>query len=122
MGILYRIGNVHKPCIIKTPMTPLPLRDFFRPSTPSDRLNFIQQLLESNQLNLFLALALLKVIHHELIVVQTPDRSVYKKYARVIEAFRYKKAELLNQVADAWKTDNASPEQDPEWLSRGVIK
>lgn len=103
-------------------MTPSPLRDFFRPPTSSDRLNFVQQLLESNELNLFLALALLKVIHHELIVVQTPDRSVYKKYARVIQALRHKKAELLNQVADAWKNDNTSQEQDPEWLSKGIIK
>lgn len=103
-------------------MTPSPLRDFFRPPTSSDKLNFVQQLLESNELNLFLTLALLKVIHHELIMVQTPDRSVYKKYARVIQALRHKKAELLNQVADAWKTDNVPQEQDPEWLSKGIIK
>lgn len=97
-------------------------KDLFRIPVAADKLALFQLLYEADEINPNLALALLKVIHGELSMVQTPDRSVYKKYARVIQALRYKKAELLNQVADAWKNHNTPQEQDPEWLSKGIIK
>lgn len=100
---------------------------FYKPATV-DKLTLFRSLFDSKELNVHLTLALLKVIHGELVNHQTPDRTLYRRYAEMISALRYHKAEMLQQVLDAWKADAASigapeKEEEVEWLSGdGVIK
>jgi hypothetical protein len=95
-------------------------KDFFRLPSTADKLNLFQQLFDSSEINSDLALALLKVIHRELSNEQSHERSAYKQYAEVIEALRYREADMLQRVVDAWNASRVS--KDPEWLSGGVIK
>lgn len=99
-------------------------KNFFRPPTPADKLNLFQLLLESNQINPDLALALLKVIHGELSREQNTELSAYKLYAEVIEVLRFNKSDLLQHIVDIWNAGRGmnSEANDPEWLSDGVIK
>lgn len=95
-------------------------KDLFRIPAAADKLALFQLLYEADEINPDLALALLKVIHGELSMVQSPDRSVYKRYSHAIQALRYNRAELLNQIVDAWQAGR--PITDAEWLSAGRIK
>jgi hypothetical protein len=95
-------------------------KDFFRIPTIADQLGFFQRLLEAGEIHADLGLALLKVIHAELVNERTRDRSVYKRYAGTIQILRYHKAELFHQIVGAW--EQGRPPKDPEWISGGKIK
>jgi hypothetical protein len=101
-------------------MNPSSHQDFFRTPSIADRLNLFQYLFDSGEIQADLALALLKVIHGELSNEQTRDRSVYRRYSFVVQALRYHKAGLLQQVVDAWNITRKP--KDPEWLANGRIK
>jgi hypothetical protein len=91
-------------------------------NTPAtvDKLTLFESLFNAKELNVPLTLSLLKIIHRELVDHQTPDRTLYKRYAEMIAALRYHKADMLQQVVDAWRTEN--PAKEVEWLADGVIK
>jgi len=91
-------------------------KELFRNATIKDKLTLFQDLLDGQEdLNPDLALALLKIIHKDLSVHQTRDRTSYKRYAEVIESFRFRMPGLLKQVADSWKANqNNAPS---EWFS-----
>lgn len=95
-------------------------KDFFRTPSIVDKLNLFQLLFESREIDTDLALALLKVIHRELSSEQTRERTAYKLYAKTIETLRYHKADMLQQIVDAWNKGRIA--KDPEWLSNGKIK
>jgi hypothetical protein len=96
------------------------LREFFRTPSITDKLNLFRALFDSQELNVDVALAMLKVIHRELGDEKTRDRSAYKRYAEVIESLRYHKAEMLQEVAEAWRKGRMAKE--PEWLAGGKMK
>ncbi len=95
-------------------------KDLFHIPATSDKLQLFESLFDTRELDVDLTLALLKVIHKELCIHQTPDRSLYKRYAEMIETLRYHKSDMLHQVVDAWKAENSG--EDTEWLTEGVIK
>jgi hypothetical protein len=97
-----------------------PPRELFRTPDTSDKLSLFQSLFDASELNVDLALALLKVIHGELIREQSAEGSLYKRYARIIETLRYHKPEMLKEVIDAWKAGRTM--KGPEWLIDGAIK
>lgn len=96
------------------------LREFFRAPSITDKLNLFRVLFDSQELNVDIALAMLKVIHRELGNENTRDRSAYKRYAEVIETLHYHKAEMLQEVAEAWRKGRMAKE--PEWLTDGKMK
>ncbi len=90
------------------------LKELFLDPTTIDKLNLFQQLFDASELDVDLALALLKIIHKDLSLERSRDRSAYKRYASTIEALRYHKADMLRQVVSAWKkNNNAAP---AEWF------
>lgn len=99
-----------------------PYKEFFRIPSVVDKLRLFQFLFESSEINTDLALALLKIVHRELGDDRFPDRSAYKKYAGMIEALRYYKKDMLNQIVDTWNKEKGILPNDPEWLSDGKIK
>lgn len=94
-------------------------KKLFRDPTVEDRLTLFQTLLDtSNELTVYLALALLKVIHNELSTDQIRDRMAYKRYAEGIESLRFHMPGVLHQVVSAWKTQrNTSNTTPEEWFS-----
>jgi hypothetical protein len=80
-------------------------KELFHTSTISDKLTLFQLLFDTKELTVDLTLALLKVIHKELSIHQTRDRSGYKRYAEAIESLRYHMSDVLRQVIHAWKTE-----------------
>ncbi len=94
-------------------------RDLFKNSTIKDKLNLFQLLFETKSLTADLALALLKIIHRELNDHQKPDRTVFKRYAEVIESLRFHVPDLLQQIVDGWKAhQNVTPEV---WFSGDAL-
>ncbi len=91
----------------------------FRKPSVTDKLRLFTTLFESSEVNTDLAFALLKIIHRELGNEQTRDRSAYKQYAAIIETIRFHKADMLQQIVEAW---NKGQSKDPEWLTNGMIK
>jgi hypothetical protein len=88
-------------------------KDLFRNPTTENKLTLLQLLLDANGLTVNLTLALLKIIHRELNITHNPDRSLYKRYAKAIEALRYHMLDTLQLVVAAWKY-NQSPLTTPE--------
>ena len=109
-------------CIIRAMNSLSNHRDLFRPSTVTEKLKLFHVLFDSSEINLDIALALLKVIHSDLVNERTRDRSDYKKYAGTIAKLRYHKADMLRQIVAAWKPGDVTTVKDPEWLSDGRIK
>ncbi len=95
-------------------------RELFRAASIVDKLVLFQYLLESSELYVDLALALLKAIHKQLSLGKSHDHIEYKRYAETIELLRYHRADMLKEVIDAWRAEN--PSSEVEWLSDGVIK
>lgn len=96
------------------------LRELFRTPGISDKLNHFQSLFDASELNVDLALALLKVIHAELIRDQERDGALYKRYAQLIESLNHRSPEVLSDVINAWNKSRGR--QEPEWLSDGTVK
>src|SRR5690349_12611303 len=94
-------------------------KKLFRDPTVDDKLTLFQTLLEtSNELTVYLALALLKVIHRELSTDQIRDRMAYKRYAEGIESLRFHMPGVLHQVVSAWRSQqNNSGATPDEWFS-----
>ncbi|WKZ39620.1 MAG: hypothetical protein QY328_15270 [Anaerolineales bacterium] len=90
-------------------------KDLFRLPAIVDKLSLLRLLLDADEINVNLALALLKVIHKQLSLEQARERSAYKRYAETIEVLRHRKADMLQQVVDAWKA--AQVEVPAEWFS-----
>ncbi|HNK63818.1 MAG TPA: hypothetical protein PKL78_02355 [Anaerolineales bacterium] len=98
-------------------------KDLFKIPAPADKLALFRSLYEASQVDKDLALALLKVIHQELGLEQTRDRSVYKHYAEVIQSLNYQKTEMLQSIVEAWAAGRITKKSDePEWLADGLIK
>jgi hypothetical protein len=96
------------------------LKEFFRTPSVNDKLNLFQVLLDAQEINVDIALAMLKVIHRELSIERMSDHLAYKRYAEVIELLRYHQPDALREVVNAWNADRIV--KDPEWLLNGVIK
>lgn len=90
-------------------------KDLFRLPTLLDQLSFLRLLLDADEINVDLALALLKIVHRELSAAHALERPAYKRYAETIEVLRHRKAGILQQVVDAWKA--AQTEVPAEWFS-----
>jgi len=95
-------------------------KELFRAASIAEKLALFERLLEGSELYVDLALALLKAIHKQLSLDKTRDRLDYKRYAETIALLRYHRADMLQEVINAWKDEN--PENEAEWLSGGVIK
>ena len=93
--------------------------DLFRNSNTKDKLTLFQLLFDATLLTVDLTLALLKIIHKELTIHQTRDRSVYKLYAESIESLRYHMSDVLQQVVDLWNPRKVTP--PPEWFSHDSL-
>lgn len=91
-------------------------KDLFRTPDTEDKLNLFHRLLNANELNVTLSLALLKIIHGELGNARQSDRSVYKRYAASIETLRYRMLDTLQLVAAAWKNQQAKSNIPPDWF------
>lgn len=79
-------------------------KELFRCVTTGDNLFLFHTLLETKEdLSHWVALALLKIIHKDLVKNQIKDRTLYKRYASEIEAFRFVSPALLQEVVDTWK-------------------
>lgn len=91
-------------------------KDLFRNATIQDKLTLFQTLLDAKEdMTVDLALALLKIIHKELSIRQTRDRSGYKRYAELIEALRFYMSDVFKKVISVSKTQqDATP---VEWFS-----
>lgn len=98
---------------------PRTIRDFLRTPTTNDKLTLFRTLFDAREVDTDLALALLKIIHAELSKEQERDRATYKRYAETIATLRFHKADMLKQVVKAW---NEGRNQEPKWLSNGVVK
>ena len=89
-------------------------KDLLHLPTIADKLTLFQLLFDAQELNPDISLALLNIIHKELGIHQTRDRSVYKRYAEAIESLRFHMADVLQQVVYDWNThQNTIPE---EWF------
>lgn len=80
-------------------------KELFRITTTKDKLTLFQLLFDVELLTVDLTLALLKIIHDELGTDKEYDRSLYKRYAEVIEMLRHYMSDVFEQVIDIWKTD-----------------
>ncbi|MCE9644951.1 MAG: hypothetical protein K8S20_03045 [Chloroflexi bacterium] len=91
-------------------------KELFRNATIKDKLSLLQTLVDGREdLSPDLALALMKIIHGDLSIPQTRDRSPYKRYAELVEALRFHTPGLLKQVVENWKAQqNPTP---AEWFS-----
>lgn len=94
-------------------------RDLLLSPTTADKLTLFQLLFDAKELTVDLALVLLKIIHKELSVHQSHDRSVYKRYAEAIETLRYHMSDALQQVVKAWNVEQANI--PAEWFSRDKL-
>jgi hypothetical protein len=106
--------------IIQPIMAAYSFRELFRTSSANERLSLFRALFDAQELNVDLALAMLKVIHKELGQEPAADRSAYKRYAETIETLRHHKRDMLREVVNAWKADRIV--KDPDWLSDGRVK
>jgi len=98
-------------------------KELFKIPAPAEKLAFFQLLYEASQVDESLALAMLKVIHYELSMEQTRDRSAYKRYADIVQSLSYHKSEMLQAIVEAWRAARVQKTSDePEWLSDGLIK
>ncbi|HRQ23683.1 MAG TPA: hypothetical protein PLF42_09690 [Anaerolineales bacterium] len=89
-------------------------KELFRPPTVLDKLSLLQTLLEADEVNEHLGLAILKVIHREL-SARTDERAAYRRYAAALEYMRHRKRGLFRQVVDAWRVEKS--EIPEEWFS-----
>ncbi|MCA2002864.1 MAG: hypothetical protein LDL51_13440 [Chloroflexi bacterium] len=91
-------------------------KDLFRAPDTEDKLNLFHSLLNANELNVTLSLALLKIIHGELGNAKHPNHSIYKRYAASIETLRYRMLDTLQLVVAAWKNEQAKGSTPPDWF------
>jgi len=91
-------------------------KDLFRSPTTKDKLTLFQLLFDVKLLTADVTLALLKIIHKELAVHQSRDRSGYKRYAEAIELLRYHMADMLQDVVNKWDTRGITAPM--EWFSQ----
>jgi len=91
-------------------------KDLFRTPDTEDKLDLFHRLLNSNELNVTLSLALLKIIHGELGSNDYSDRSIYKRYASSIETLRYRMLDTLQLVVATWKNQQAKSSTPPDWF------
>jgi hypothetical protein len=89
-------------------------KELFRLPTVLDKLSLLQTLLEADEMNKHLGLAILKVIHREL-SARAGERAAYRRYAAVVESMRHRKRNLFQQVVDAWRAEKS--EIPEEWFS-----
>jgi len=92
-------------------------KDLFRTPTTDDKLSLFELLLNANELSFSLTLALMKIIHRELRNNENDDRSVYKRYAELIEALRYHMLDTLQLVVATWKNYQSTATTPAEWFS-----
>jgi hypothetical protein len=90
-------------------------RDLFRNATTTDRLTLLNVLSDTKDLTADLTLALLKIIHKELCIHQSRDRSGYKRYAEAIASLRYHTPTMLHEVITTWDTRGITAPM--EWFS-----
>jgi hypothetical protein len=90
-------------------------KDLFQRPTTSDKLTLLNILLDAKDLNVNLALALLKIIHKELCIHQSRDRSGYKRYADAIASLHYYTPTMLQEIITAWDTRGITAPM--EWFS-----
>lgn len=90
-------------------------KDLFRSSTTADKLTLLNVLSDAKDLKTDIALALLKIIHKELCIHQSRDRSGYKRYAEAIESLRYHTPTMLHELLTAWDTRGITAPM--EWFS-----
>jgi len=91
-------------------------KDLFRTPDTEDKLDLFHLLLNANELNVTLSLALLKIIHGELGSNDYSDRSVYKRYASSIETLRYRMLDTLQLVVATWKNQQTKSNTPPDWF------
>jgi hypothetical protein len=91
-------------------------KDLFRTPDTEDKLTLFHLLLNANEMNKDLSLALLKIIHGELKRNTQTNRSVYKRYAEAIETLRYRMLDTLQWVAASWKNHEAKSTPPLEWF------
>ncbi len=80
-------------------------KELFRTATTKDKLNFFQALFDVQLLTLDLILALLKIVHADLSAGKEQDRSLYKRYAEMIEMLQYYMTSAFQQVIELWARD-----------------
>lgn len=91
-------------------------KELFRNSTTEDKLTLFHSLLDSNELNVSLTLALMKIIHGDLKTNQVSDRTLYKRYAATIESLRYRMLDTLQLAVAAWKNGRPVSTTPAEWF------
>lgn len=91
-------------------------KDLFRTPDTEDKLDLFHRLLNANELNAMVSLALLKIIHGELGSNEYSDRSIYKRYASSIETLRYRMLDTLQLVVATWKHQRAKSDTPPDWF------
>ena len=91
-------------------------KDLFRTPNTADKLILFQSLFDTKALTLDLTLALLKIIHKELSIHHSGDRTSYKRYTEAIEALHYHMPDVLRQVVNAWDTRGITAPM--EWFSK----
>jgi hypothetical protein len=91
-------------------------KDLFHAPTTDDKLNLFNSLLDANELTVTVTLALLKVIHEELKNNRNRDRSVYKRYAEVIETLRYHMLDMFQLVVATWNNNQSESAAPAEWF------
>jgi len=100
-------------------------KDLFRNPTTEDKLTLFGLLLDANELTVNLTLALLKSIHGELKNNQNSDRSLFKRYAEVIESLRYRMLDTFQLAVIAWKhyqSASTTITTPPEWFPDNKIE
>lgn len=90
-------------------------KDLFRNPTTVDKLTLLKLLSDAKDLKTDITLALLKVIHKELCIHQSSDRSGYKRYAETIAALQHHTPTMLHEVITAWDTRGITAPR--EWFS-----
>jgi hypothetical protein len=77
-------------------------QDIFRPSSAAEKISFVQSLIETGDLNVDLAVALLKSIHSELAQPPGSHHSRYASYARLMASLRHEMPEVYEHVVANW--------------------
>lgn len=90
-------------------------KDLFRSPTTADKLTLLNLLSDAKDLKTDITLALLKIIHKELCIHQSRDRSGYKRYAEIIASLHFHSPVMLHEVITAWDTRGITAPM--EWFS-----
>ena len=93
----------------------------FRKSSAAEKLDLFQSLLDSKEISVDTALALLSTIRVELEHPKANPSSVYVRYGQLVDILHAQMPEVYDQVANAWRTRRGLLQSEQSVTGKAIV-